>query len=39
MNLLPKCHEEFSKKDYWDTFFKTRGKKAFEWCVFIRINK
>ncbi|KAK0087112.1 hypothetical protein PV326_005290 [Microctonus aethiopoides] len=31
MNLLPKCHEEFSKKDYWDTFFKTRGKKAFEW--------
>ncbi|XP_015114910.1 eEF1A lysine and N-terminal methyltransferase homolog [Diachasma alloeum] len=31
MNLLPKCHEEFSKADYWNTFFKKRGKKAFEW--------
>ncbi|XP_053599150.1 eEF1A lysine and N-terminal methyltransferase homolog [Microplitis demolitor] len=31
MNLLPKCHEEFSKEDYWNTFFKKRGKKTFEW--------
>ncbi|XP_066141878.1 eEF1A lysine and N-terminal methyltransferase homolog isoform X1 [Euwallacea fornicatus] len=31
MNLLPKTKEEFSQKDYWDKFFKKRGKKAFEW--------
>ncbi|OXU27110.1 hypothetical protein TSAR_005725 [Trichomalopsis sarcophagae] len=31
MNLLPKSHQEFSKADYWNTFFKKRGKKAFEW--------
>ncbi|XP_044267613.1 eEF1A lysine and N-terminal methyltransferase homolog [Tribolium madens] len=31
MNLLPKSHEEFSQKEYWDTFFKKRGSKAFEW--------
>ncbi|CAD6206589.1 GSCOCG00010061001-RA-CDS [Cotesia congregata] len=31
MNLLPKCHEEFSKEDYWNSFFKKRGKKTFEW--------
>ncbi|XP_011301655.1 methyltransferase-like protein 13 isoform X1 [Fopius arisanus] len=31
MNLLPKCHGEFSKADYWNTFFKKRGEKAFEW--------
>ncbi|PSN48593.1 hypothetical protein C0J52_14657 [Blattella germanica] len=31
MNLLPKSHEEFSEKEYWNAFFKERGKKAFEW--------
>ncbi|KAJ8688488.1 hypothetical protein QAD02_024283 [Eretmocerus hayati] len=31
MNLLPKSHEDFSKADYWNSFFKKRGKKAFEW--------
>ncbi|KYN10088.1 PREDICTED: methyltransferase-like protein 13 [Trachymyrmex cornetzi] len=31
MNLLPKAHEEFSHAEYWNTFFKKRGKKAFEW--------
>lgn len=33
MNLLPKSHLEFSKADYWNTFFKKRGTKAFEWYV------
>nr|XP_033331723.1 eEF1A lysine and N-terminal methyltransferase homolog isoform X2 [Megalopta genalis] len=31
MNLLPKAHEEFSQVEYWNTFFKKRGKKSFEW--------
>ncbi|XP_063922561.1 eEF1A lysine and N-terminal methyltransferase homolog [Zophobas morio] len=31
MNLLPKSHKEFSQKEYWDSFFKKRGAKAFEW--------
>ena len=31
MNLLPREHREFREKEYWDTFFKQRGKKAFEW--------
>lgn len=31
MNLLPKNHKEFRQKEYWDDFFKKRGKKAFEW--------
>ncbi|OAD58257.1 Methyltransferase-like protein 13, partial [Eufriesea mexicana] len=31
MNLLPKTHEEFSQVEYWNTFFKKRGKKSFEW--------
>ncbi|CAH2001860.1 unnamed protein product [Acanthoscelides obtectus] len=31
MNLLPKSKEDFSQKEYWDTFFKKRGAKAFEW--------
>ncbi|XP_053994379.1 eEF1A lysine and N-terminal methyltransferase homolog [Hylaeus volcanicus] len=31
MNLLPKTHEEFSQVEYWNTFFKKRGKKNFEW--------
>lgn len=35
MNLLPKTHEEFSQVDYWNTFFKKRGKKHFEWYVLI----
>ncbi|XP_058793465.1 eEF1A lysine and N-terminal methyltransferase homolog isoform X2 [Phymastichus coffea] len=29
--LLPKSHQEFSKANYWNTFFKKRGKKTFEW--------
>ena len=33
MNLLPKDHNEFVKKEYWDQFFKKRGAKAFEWYV------
>ena len=31
MNLLPKTHEEFTQVEYWNTFFKKRGKKNFEW--------
>ncbi|XP_026468602.1 methyltransferase-like protein 13 [Ctenocephalides felis] len=31
MNLLPKTNKEFKQQDYWNTFFKKRGKKAFEW--------
>lgn len=31
MNLLPRSKEEFSQTEYWDTFFKKRGNKAFEW--------
>nr|CAI5842659.1 unnamed protein product [Callosobruchus analis] len=31
MNLLPKSKEDFSQKEYWDTFFKKRRGKAFEW--------
>jgi len=31
MNLLPKDSQEFQQKEYWDSFFKKRGKKAFEW--------
>ncbi|CAK9813196.1 eEF1A lysine and N-terminal methyltransferase homolog [Anthophora plagiata] len=31
MNLLPKAHEEFSQVEYWNTFFKKRGEKTFEW--------
>ena len=31
MNLLPKDHKEFRQKEYWDSFFKKRGKAAFEW--------
>jgi hypothetical protein len=31
MNLLPKDHKQFQQKEYWDTFFKRRGKAAFEW--------
>lgn len=31
MSLLPKNHQEFRQKEYWDNFFLKRGKKAFEW--------
>ncbi|XP_037038786.1 eEF1A lysine and N-terminal methyltransferase homolog [Bradysia coprophila] len=31
MNILPKSHQDFSQKDYWDSFFQKRGGKAFEW--------
>ena len=31
MNLLPKNHEEFRQNEYWESFFKKRGKRAFEW--------
>jgi len=31
MNLLPKTHVDFSQKEYWNDFFKKRGRKAFEW--------
>uniref|UniRef100_M4BQG5 Methyltransferase type 11 domain-containing protein n=1 Tax=Hyaloperonospora arabidopsidis (strain Emoy2) TaxID=559515 RepID=M4BQG5_HYAAE len=29
--LLPHKAEDFRKQEYWDTFFKKRGEKAFEW--------
>ena len=32
MSLLPKHHDEFKSKEYWDHFFTTRGE-AFEWLV------
>ena len=28
MSLLPKNHQEFRQKEYWDSFFKKRGKKG-----------
>ncbi|XP_055919548.1 eEF1A lysine and N-terminal methyltransferase homolog [Eupeodes corollae] len=31
MDLLPKSHHEFNQTEYWNTFFKKRGTKAFEW--------
>jgi len=31
MNLLPKSKSDFREKSYWDSFFKKRGQKAFEW--------
>eukprot|EP01038_Epipyxis_sp_PR26KG_P011978 gene11978-16034_t len=31
MSLLPKSHEEFHDKTYWDQFFLRRDKAAFEW--------
>uniref|UniRef100_A0A1B6FY48 Methyltransferase type 11 domain-containing protein n=1 Tax=Cuerna arida TaxID=1464854 RepID=A0A1B6FY48_9HEMI len=31
MNLLPKATTDFTQIDYWNSFFKKRGKKAFEW--------
>lgn len=29
--LLPKSTGEFGSTDYWNKFFRARGKKAFEW--------
>ncbi|KAG7514952.1 hypothetical protein JOB18_046239 [Solea senegalensis] len=31
MSLLPRTSEEFSSAEYWESFFKKRGEKAFEW--------
>jgi ubiquinone/menaquinone biosynthesis C-methylase UbiE len=31
MDLLPRHHEDFRRKEYWDEFFKKRQEKAFEW--------
>jgi SAM-dependent methyltransferase len=31
MNLLPKNHSDFRETEYWDGFFKKRGRRAFEW--------
>uniref|UniRef100_A0A1B0CKW4 Putative spermine/spermidine synthase n=1 Tax=Lutzomyia longipalpis TaxID=7200 RepID=A0A1B0CKW4_LUTLO len=31
MNLLPKSHKEFGETEYWNRFFKQRGKNNFEW--------
>ncbi|XP_039447622.1 eEF1A lysine and N-terminal methyltransferase homolog [Culex pipiens pallens] len=31
MNLLPKTATEFGTTEYWNNFFKKRGKQAFEW--------
>ncbi len=31
MNLLPKNHDQFRQSEYWDGFFKKRGRRAFEW--------
>lgn len=33
LNLLPKTHQDFGQKDYWNSFFEKRAGKAFEWCV------
>jgi len=38
MNLLPKTHEEFSTAEYWNAFFKKRGRKAFEWYIIFFFN-
>lgn len=31
MSLLPRTHQDFKEKEYWNTFFSKRGKQAFEW--------
>ncbi|XP_039280427.1 eEF1A lysine and N-terminal methyltransferase homolog [Nilaparvata lugens] len=31
MNILPRTDSDFTKKDYWDSFFVKRGNEAFEW--------
>jgi ubiquinone/menaquinone biosynthesis C-methylase UbiE len=30
-SILPKNHEEFKSKEYWDRFFIEREEKSFEW--------
>ena len=34
MDLLPKIHSEFSSLAYWESFYKKRDKKGFEWQVY-----
>ncbi|OQR88051.1 methyltransferase [Achlya hypogyna] len=31
MELLPRTHSDFARKEYWDEFFTKREEKAFEW--------
>ncbi len=31
MSLLPRNHAQFRQKEYWESFFKRRGRRAFEW--------
>ncbi len=31
MSLLPRNHAQFRQTDYWDGFFRRRGRRAFEW--------
>ena len=31
--MLPSQHSEFRTKQYWDSFFLERDRKAFEWYV------
>lgn len=31
MDLLPKNYAEFRSREYWDTFFRKRKEKEFEW--------
>ncbi len=31
MSLLPRSHSHFRHRDYWDAFFRRRGRRAFEW--------
>lgn len=31
MDLLPRSHREFTSPEYWNSFFKKQGHKAFEW--------
>lgn len=31
MELLPAHHDDFRKEEYWNSFFKKRDKKSFEW--------
>lgn len=31
MSLLPKTKQDFTQKEYWNSFFEKRGKQTFEW--------
>ncbi len=33
MDLLPTSVDEFRRQEYWESFFRKRGRRAFEWCV------